>query len=247
MLPVTVIVLFVAASFAAWWFFTRGRTANASPVPSPTPSKTPSPTTSPTPSKTPSPTTSPTALKPAPAPQTALAGRCVQKEGFHKPRNETEKQKAAFYVAKAHEFVGHLRRVHPDNQMTKTLVDKWKGEVVLFNIPDGPGGRYSRGCIMLNPFKNMPPGEMESDGRMLTRLLHELAHSWSGPHNAEFYAANRWFLQVASAEMGWKLDVNCRVCCHYDGGACRTACPKCHWIEDPATCTLKRKQNCGEQ
>lgn len=50
--------------------------------------------------------------------------------------------------------------------------------------------------------------------RLLTRLLHELAHSSSVAHDAEFYDAQRFFLLVATEELGWELEVNCRVCCH---------------------------------
>lgn len=86
---------------------------------------------------------------------------------------------------------------------------------------------------------------MDRRGRIYTRLLHELAHSTSGPHNKDFYDAQRFFMQVASTELGWPLDVNCRLCCHL-ATCSKEACPDCNWMEDPATCSAK-STGCGEQ
>jgi hypothetical protein len=80
-----------------------------------------------------------------------------------------------------------------------------------------------------------PKGEFDDRERLVTRILHELAHSSGTGHDREFYDTHRFFAKVASEELGWKVEVNCRLCCDATV-PCETVCPKCEWMETPRTC-----------
>ena len=99
--------------------------------------------------------------------------------------------------------------------------------------------------MIVNPY-NTGRGDFDDDERLLTRVIHELAHSTGIKHDKTFYDAQRFFLKVATEEMGIKLDVNCRVCCEATE-PCETVCPKCIWIDkdgkttlDPAKCRPRK-------
>lgn len=88
------------------------------------------------------------------------------------------------------------------------------------------------------PTKGLP---LDSKWRLMTRILHELAHSTGYRHDIRFYNTHRFFLKVATEELGWRLDVNCRVCCE-SSVPCQEVCPKCTWEEDPKTCKQTMEQ-----
>ncbi len=154
----------------------------------------------------------------------------------------------AWLRQKGHEFANHLRTYHAANPMAQALLATWRGEVLVSTKNTGATFDRRIGCMIINPSyetkkKRAGPG-FDAQTRLLTRLLHELAHSWSGPHNTNFYEAQRWFLRVATEELGWTVDVTCRVCCSYQGACTPEAvCPKCRWIE--TQCTLTKK-SCGD-
>lgn len=163
--------------------------------------------------------------------------------------NTAESELLGRLKAKCTEFVNHLKQRYPNEPMTKEVVSRWNGEIFMSQKP-GTGATFNRmtGCMIVNPYNETmktggPAGSFDKESRLLTRVLHELAHSWSGPHDAKFYAAQRWYLKVATEELNWKLDVTCRVCCYLDPLKCKDVCPKCTWV-DPLPCpTIIR--NCG--
>ncbi len=160
---------------------------------------------------------------------------------------------------KAAQFVSHLQARYPTDERAQKLVRTWNGRVNM-STRDTGATFYPNGCMIINPYHetrraatepkkaaevaqlNTPgtvPG-MDDLGRLLTRMLHEFAHSTSSAHNAKFYDTQRWFLRIASEELGWPLVANCRVCCH-STTPCAEACPSCFWVEPPETCTAKCK------
>lgn len=145
---------------------------------------------------------------------------------------------------KAKEFVNHVRSKYPDDPRTQKL-SSWNGEILASTKPNTGATYFSRtGCIIINPTympKSLRGSGFDPEGRLLTRLLHELAHTSSSdrkdPHDAVFYGVHRWFLRIATEELGWNLEVNCRVC-SYSRLPCTAAaiCPKCRWVDKEKIC-----------
>lgn len=135
---------------------------------------------------------------------------------------------------RAKEFTDHLRKYYASNAMTQRLINRWNGEVLVST--KNTGGTFLRGgCLILNPkYETQRKGGgsvFDSEERLLTRLLHELAHTNGNGHDATFYDTQRWFLRVATEELKWKVAVNCRVCCYLNGLCSEAICPKCTWLE----------------
>ena len=171
-------------------------------------------------------------------------------------RAPTSEEAALFEMlrAKATEFATYIKTKYPQNPMTQALLKTWSGEVMASKKKTGATFSRKSGCLVINPYfetlkkagskHRTRTDTFDPTSRLLTRVLHELAHSWSGPHNAKFYEAQRWFVRVASDELGWKLDVTCRLCCYSDSGCDpQTICPKCTWVESDCTSTTSRR--CG--
>lgn len=181
---------------------------------------------------------------------------CAPQDAWRPAANAQERQLLQVLRARATAFAQHLEANYPDDRRTRRLFRRWNGTVHMSSKDRGPiedqgGGTFHpSGCLVLNPYnetrhanhskKNKldgikTPGTlpgMDDFGRLLARLLHEMAHSSGRGHDAEFYDAQRFFLKIASEEMKWPLVVNCRVCCH-STAPCREACPKCTWMEPP--------------
>ena len=173
-----------------------------------------------------------------PLPLNFAKGPCLK--FAREPENDEEIELIQTLTAKLTEFVTHLEARYPENPMAQRAIETWNGEVKMSTRPTGATFTRNNGCMVVNPYYDANKGRQGIPGmlmdpieRIMTRILHELTHSWSGPHDASFYDAQRWFLRVASEDLGWTLYVTCRVCCHYSGSVCsqETVCPKCTWIE----------------
>jgi hypothetical protein len=116
-----------------------------------------------------------------------------------------------------------------DKKLPKSVLDARDAA----NKKKKPGEPYD--CA---PTAGLP---FDSKYRILTRVLHELAHSTGYYHDRDFYDTQRFFMKVATEELGWRLDVTCRVCCE-TSVPCETVCPKCTWTEDPKTCNDTKEQ-----
>ena len=150
----------------------------------------------------------------------------------------TPKQKRLlrYLETKGDEFRDHLAAAYPDDERTRRL-QTWSGRVVPFSqrFDDFKGGwaqsQYYSGCISFSLDR------MASVPRSLTRLLHEMAHFAMGQgvgHSKEFYECHRWFMKIASEELGWILEIRCREMCF--ASSKRNPCPKCVWQVPPARC-----------
>ena len=85
-----------------------------------------------------------------------------------------------------------------------------------------------------NPYTESKSTDTPDDyWRLVTRVLHELAHTTSEPHDKLFYDTQRFYLNVASKDLKWPVKVTCRICCHNKGQCSKQVCPMCNWIEDP--------------
>ena len=158
-------------------------------------------------------------------------------------QNETERQLFLRLQTDAQTFVAYVQWVYPNDPRTQSL-SKWNGSVLPSTRPTGATFFPDTGCLVVNPtFESQRTGVSGYDRyeRLLTRLLHELAHSnvLARGHDPTFYDTQRWFLRIATAELGWKVQVNCRVCCGLEKSRCTpdTVCPKCTWLETNCTTT----------
>ena len=187
---------------------------------------------------------------PQPLPLNFAKGPC--KKLVREPENEEERALLQMLTTKLNEFVQHLGATYPENPMTKRVIENWNGEVKMSTKSTGATFFRETGCMVINPYyqtnkaQGMPGMQMDPMERIMTRILHELAHSWSKSHDASFYDAQRWFLRIASEDLGWTLHVTCRICCYYPGSVCSqdTVCPKCTWLE--TDCKIGAR-GCGDQ
>ena len=152
--------------------------------------------------------------------------------------------------ALAQQFVKHVTATYPNDPRARALA-QWNGRV--FPSSRDTGATYTSGCLVVNPTyetaklqqqrgQSATPVGFDDFDRLVTRTLHELAHTTSGLHDPLFYDTHRWFLRIATENLQWPIKVNCRICCGLDA-PCRPReiCPKCQWLE-----TRCRKQtNCG--
>lgn len=186
--------------------------------------------------------------EPQPLPPNFAQGPCTQE--MREPESEAETELLKTLVGKMTEFTTHLSTTYPDHPMSKRALEMWNGDIKMSTRGTGATFFRKSGCMIVNPYyENVKRAgkvgdPMDPIERILTRMLHELAHSWSGGHTAAFYDAQRWFLRVATGDLGWDVAVKCRVCCGYTGATCsqETVCPKCTWTE--TNCSANGK-NCS--
>jgi hypothetical protein len=186
--------------------------------------------------------------EPQPMPLDFAQGPCTRET--REPESEEETELLKTLIEKMTEFTTHLSTTYPDHPMTKRALEMWNGDVKISTRSTGATFYRKTGCMSVNPYyENVKRAgkvgdPMDPIERILTRMLHELAHSWFGKHTAAFYDAQRWFLRVATEDLGWHVAITCRVCCEYTGAVCsqETVCPKCTWTE--TNCSLSGK-NCN--
>ena len=155
-----------------------------------------------------------------------------------------QRKMLAYLASKGLEFVAHMHATRPKDLVTRNLL-MWNRNIeaysVLAEVTTGShgvtmGDRGTSRCIAVayDSYSSLP--------RMLTRLLHELAHvgdSLPGAHSPSFYTLFRSFIRVASEEMGWVLETTCRETCFgvaEKGYTPQTACPRCVWQMPPEQC-----------
>lgn len=154
--------------------------------------------------------------------------------------NAVEETLRLYVQQRGREFVTHLKNSkHANDPRAQAAIISWAGFVHIFSEA---GARFNRstGCLYINP------SVQSSRARMNTKFLHELAHSICCGHDTKWQSAFKYFLGIATNELGWICDVECGICTKY--GVCsKSDCPKCTWIDDPATCPLPhyRYQTCS--
>lgn len=155
-----------------------------------------------------------------------------------------QRKMLAYLSNKGMEFVAHLLATRPNEVVTKNLL-MWNRNIesysVLAEVTTGShgvtiGNPGSSRCIAVayDSYSSLP--------RMLTRLLHELAHvanPGKGAHTPQFYKLFRVFLRIASEEMGWILETTCRETCFPEAGyKPEKVCPRCVWQMSPEQCNM---------
>jgi hypothetical protein len=161
-----------------------------------------------------------------------------------RPINGYERRLLAHLKLAMHTFVGTLKTKYPNDPRTLNLM-KWNGDIGIMDTTKHIAGATfypNTGCIIVNPYTESKSIGPDDYWRLVTRVLHELAHSTSMPHDKLFYDTQRFFLNVASTDLKWPVKVNCRICCHNEGKCSKQVCPMCNWIEDPHDGCM---QGCG--
>lgn len=146
-------------------------------------------------------------------------------------------------TARVSEFTGHLRARHPADDRTRALLAKLR-EVRLLPAAESA----ARGGSWMNGKFKHSTGQLfvaATDGRgrprtrssLLKTLVHELAHATRFKEEGETSHSQRWkqtwlwFLEIATQELGWSVDIKCAECTFY--GLCdRSQCPKCNWLQN---------------
>jgi hypothetical protein len=155
--------------------------------------------------------------------------------------NAVEETLRLYVQQRGREFVTYLKNSkHANDPRAQAAIISWAGFVHIFSEA---GARFNRstGCLYINPSV-----QSVTRARMNTKFLHELAHSICCGHDTKWQSAFKYFLGIATQELGWICDVECGICTKY--GICsKSDCPKCTWINDPATCPLPhyRYQTCS--
>jgi hypothetical protein len=157
--------------------------------------------------------------------------RTPGKLGF--PRNETELKvliKTRHLVA---EVLQHLR-TQKHSQNAKQILD-WMSsdDVHLFLDAGGRMKRYPgkrKACMFINPTTR----DNHDEGRLQSKICHELAHLTSTKHDRKWRDTYKYLLNLTSRDLGWTNKLECGSCLKY--GICdRKMCRRCNWSEGDHT------------
>lgn len=173
------------------------------------------------------------AAKAAVYPEVQFGGSGCGQVGYARDGTTPDEKKLVRYLAKtAGTFARYLAATYPNHPATGALLQRFSGEVLLSTKKQGVL-HYQTGCVVVDA------SATTDRPTLVAKVLHLLAHTASTKHDALFFETHRWFLRIASAELGWDIPVGCAVCCKFQG-KCRDACPACRWTEEcaapPATC-----------
>lgn len=143
---------------------------------------------------------------------------------------------------RVNEFAVHLHERHPDDRRAQALLEKLRDVQLLEADEAAPRGgswrngkfKHSTGVLSVAP--RDPRGEMRTHSSLMKTIVHELAHATrtkepgEDAHSQQWKQTWLWFLQVATQELGWKVDIKCAECTFY--GLCdKQHCPKCNWLQ----------------
>ncbi len=142
------------------------------------------------------------------------------------------------------EFVEHLRRAHADDPRAQALFEKLESVRLLDSEeyrPKGGGSwrngkfKHSTGTLFVAP--RDPAGRPRTESSLMKTVVHELAHATRHKepgeegHSPQWKQTWLWFLELATGDLGWKVDTKCAECTYY--GLCdRSQCPKCTWLQN---------------
>lgn len=141
------------------------------------------------------------------------------------------------------DLVEHVRRSHPDDPRTAAISSKVRSvraldpsETRSTPAPDtwhSGKFKHSTGELFVALADNR--GAPRTASSVRKTIVHELAHATrhkepgETSHSQEWKQTWLWLLNVATAELGWGVDVRCAECSYY--GLCEThQCPKCQWM-----------------
>ncbi len=140
-------------------------------------------------------------------------------------------------------LVDHVRLAYPDDPRTVAIIDKVRGVRALdpsdMRETPAPGswhsGKFKHSTGELFVALHDHQGVPRTASSIRKTIVHEVAHATrykepgESSHSQQWKQTWLWLLNVATAELGWQVDVRCAECSYY--GLCEThQCPKCHWM-----------------
>jgi hypothetical protein len=144
--------------------------------------------------------------------------------------------------ARVQEFVDHLRRRHAADPRAAILFRKLRDVQLLDSEESRPragswkNGKFKHSVGTLYVAPRDLGGRARSRSSLLRTVVHELAHATrvkepgEAGHSPQWKQAWLWFLEIATQELGWAVDIKCAECTFY--GLCdRSQCPKCNWLQ----------------
>lgn len=155
----------------------------------------------------------------------------------------TDAQVLAWTQRKVQQFKDHLAAVHPDDPRTRDLHAKLRVVSLLPSAESAPSNgtwkngkfKHSTGTLFVAPRDTS--GAIRSESSLHKTIVHEMAHAtrYKEPgeesHSQAWKQTWLWFLEIATQELGWTVDIKCAECSLY--GLCEPAqCPKCTWMQN---------------
>jgi len=141
------------------------------------------------------------------------------------------------------QFVDHLQARYAGDPRAQAVMDKLTDVQLLESDESAPRNgswrngkfKHSTGTLFIAP--RDPSGRLRTRSSLLKTVVHELAHAtrYKEPgeqsHSQQWKQTWLWFLEIATSELGWRVDIKCAECTYY--GLCdRSSCPKCNWLQN---------------
>lgn len=173
---------------------------------------------------------------PVPVP---VVRRCLAKA--QQPRNESERVMLSNAKRLVAEVLDHLKKQQMSQNATTILDWGMSPENVYLFVDDTSRdgratGRLTRypesrkACMFLDPTS----ADNHNEGRLQSKICHELAHLTGTGHNRKWRDTWKYLLNLTSRDLGWKNTLACGSCLKY--GICnRKMCPRCTWLEGDHT------------
>lgn len=142
---------------------------------------------------------------------------------------------------RAEEFTAHLHESYGDDPRALALFDKLEDVQLLEDAGEKKGswsnGKFKHSTGVLYVVPRDPRGAIRTRSSLLKTLVHELAHATrhkepgEQAHSPQWKQTWLWFLEIATGELGWEVDIKCAECTFY--GLCdQERCPKCNWLQN---------------
>lgn len=140
------------------------------------------------------------------------------------------------------QFVKHLNTRYPDDPRSLFLFEKLRRIELLSDEEAKPSGgswkngkfNHTSGTLFVAPRDTTDA--LRTQSSLSKTIVHELAHATrrkepgEDSHSPQWKQAWLWFLQVATQELGWDVEIKCAECTFY--GLCdHSHCPKCTWLQ----------------
>jgi len=169
---------------------------------------------------------------------------CHTEGRLYKIRNDTDKKVLDMSRRLVKNLLDHLK-TQKKSKNSREIVGWMSHEnVFLFTGPNAPGGRLKResssrkACMFINP--DIEDNRIE--GRLQSKICHELAHVTGKGHDMKWRDTWKYLLNLSSRDLGWKNHLNCGSCIRYK--ICnKKMCPRCTWTGgDHTTCKPLNKR-----
>lgn len=162
--------------------------------------------------------------------------------GRIEPRNETDRKILAKSRRLVKELLDHLQTQKHSKNAREIL--GWMSPEHVFLFTGSSGGRmkrerkHRRACMFINPDKQ----DNRIEGRLQSKICHELAHLTGNGHDMKWRDTWKYLLNLSSRDLGWKNHLVCGSCLKYK--LChKKMCPRCTWkAGDHTTCLPLRER-----